>query len=62
MTSQAFQMMRFLAIQTQEHKHVLMLFDVEALLESEKNDMQTTKRVKRAVKVKYLICKDFSNP
>lgn len=40
---------------------MLMPFDVGASLESEKNAMQTTKRGKRAVKVKYLICKDFSN-
>lgn len=38
-----------------------MLFDVGASLESEENAMQTTKRGKRGVKVKYLICKDFSN-
>lgn len=54
-------MMRFLKDPNQEHKHVLMLFDVGALLESEINAIQTTKRGKRAVKVKYLICKDFSN-
>lgn len=38
-----------------------MLFDVGASLKSEKNAMQTTKRGKRVVKVKYLNCKDFSN-
>lgn len=36
---------------------MLMLFDVEALLESEKNAIQTTKGVKGQWK-SYLICKD----
>lgn len=53
-------MMRFLEFQTR-NINMCLPFDVGASLESEKNAMQTTKRGKRVVKVKYLICTDFSN-
>lgn len=59
MTSQAFQTTKFQGIPNQEHKHVSMLFDVGALMESEKMPCKPLNGIKGQSKSNISFVKSF---